>query len=223
MALIAEFRTPRETFAAGRALEGTDELTIELERVVPTGKAVVPYFWVWGENLERYEANLGAEPGIGVDSIEQVEEGRLYRVDWQNEMSTLITGLFEQEFALLGGTCTYDGWRFEVRFSSNEAAQQFQNYLTERHVPHRLHRVQRLSEGDREIEPELTAEQCEALLVAYQNGYFEEPRVATLSEVGERLGISPSSTSGRLRRGFAGLVEEHLLDGNQNDEASNPG
>jgi predicted DNA binding protein len=58
----------------------------------------------------------------------------------------------------------------------------------------------------------LTDSQREALLVAFETGYFEEPRNATLGEVAADLDISQPAASGLLRRGIKRLVASSLMD-----------
>ncbi|MFC7224657.1 helix-turn-helix domain-containing protein [Halalkalicoccus sp. GCM10025322] len=53
----------------------------------------------------------------------------------------------------------------------------------------------------------LTEAQWEAMVEAFDAGYFDEPRTASLSEVGERLGISASAVGRRIRRGTATMIE----------------
>lgn len=55
----------------------------------------------------------------------------------------------------------------------------------------------------------LTEAQWEAMLEAFDAGYFDDPRSASLAEVGERLGISASAAGRRIRRGTFALIE-HL-------------
>jgi len=59
----------------------------------------------------------------------------------------------------------------------------------------------------------LTDSQREALLVAFERGYFEEPRNVTLGEVAAEMDISQPAASGLLRRGMKRLVASSLLDG----------
>ncbi|MEA5388567.1 helix-turn-helix domain-containing protein [Haloarculaceae archaeon H-GB11] len=68
----------------------------------------------------------------------------------------------------------------------------------------------------------LTDSQREALLVACQAGYFEEPRDVTLSEVAGDLDISQPAASGLLRRGIKRLIVSSLLDDSENPEQSAP-
>jgi len=58
----------------------------------------------------------------------------------------------------------------------------------------------------------LTDSQREALLVAFERGYFEEPRNATLSDVAAELDISQPAASGLLRRGIRRLITSSMLD-----------
>lgn len=52
----------------------------------------------------------------------------------------------------------------------------------------------------------LTEHQREALCVAYDMGYFAEPREASLDDVADRLGISATAAGGRLKRGMKSLI-----------------
>jgi len=58
----------------------------------------------------------------------------------------------------------------------------------------------------------LTESQREALLIAFEVGYFEEPRDVTLSEVATKLDISKPAASGLLRRGIKRLIISSLVD-----------
>jgi predicted DNA binding protein len=58
----------------------------------------------------------------------------------------------------------------------------------------------------------LTDSQREALLVAFDAGYFEEPRNATLGEVAAELDISQPAAGGLLRRGIERLIVSSLTE-----------
>jgi predicted DNA binding protein len=58
----------------------------------------------------------------------------------------------------------------------------------------------------------LTDSQREALLLAVESGYFEEPRDATLGDVAAELDISQPAASGLLRRGIKRLIVSSLMD-----------
>ena len=58
---------------------------------------------------------------------------------------------------------------------------------------------------------ELTDEQRDALVHAFEMDYFAVPKRATIEEVAASLGISPQAVSQRLRRGHANLIESALI------------
>jgi hypothetical protein len=57
----------------------------------------------------------------------------------------------------------------------------------------------------------LTDHQRTALRTAHEMGYFAEPREASLQDVADALGYSPSAVSGRLKRGLRSLIEATLV------------
>jgi len=57
----------------------------------------------------------------------------------------------------------------------------------------------------------LTDQQREALVAAYREGYFTEPRETSLEELADSLGISASAVRGRINRGLKALVGAGLV------------
>lgn len=57
----------------------------------------------------------------------------------------------------------------------------------------------------------LTEEQRETLILAYENGYFTEPRETDLEALADELGVSPSAVAGRLKRGMKLLIAETFM------------
>ena len=101
---------------------------------------------------------------------------------------------------------TPTGWTQTGWFADREAFDQFRAFW-QRNVGFRLHRLTR--EGESEPPGDgLTDRQREALRIAYELGYFDIPRRASLDDVAAELGISASSVSERLRRAQTQLIEE---------------
>jgi hypothetical protein len=99
-----------------------------------------------------------------------------------------------------------EGWRQTGWFADRATLDEFSTFW-QRNAGFRLRRLTR----DGEPEPPgdgLTDRQREALRTAYELGHFAVPRGATLGEVAERLGVSRSAASERLRRAQTRLVEE---------------
>jgi hypothetical protein len=52
-----------------------------------------------------------------------------------------------------------------------------------------------------------TNQQHEALVLAYERGYFAEPRETSLEELADELDLSPTAVAGRLKRGMRSLID----------------
>jgi predicted DNA binding protein len=111
------------------------------------------------------------------------------RAEWAREYVGVLTALSETNLVLLSGTGTSDGWQFEVRGESREEIAAFRTYCQEHDIAIDITAVHALlpiqSAGY-----ELTDTQREALVLAYERGYFNSPRDVTMEELGEDLGIS---------------------------------
>jgi len=99
-----------------------------------------------------------------------------------------------------------DGWRQTGWFADRDVFGRFASFW-QSNAGFRLHRLTR----DGESAPPgdgLTDPQREALRIAYERGYFDVPRRASLEAVATELDVSASSASERLRRAQTKLVEE---------------
>jgi predicted DNA binding protein len=56
----------------------------------------------------------------------------------------------------------------------------------------------------------LTPTQIRALILAYENGFFDYPKKINLERLSEIMGVKPSTLDEILRRGLRKLVEEYL-------------
>ncbi|SEP25022.1 Predicted DNA binding protein, contains HTH domain [Halorientalis persicus] len=98
------------------------------------------------------------------------------------------------------------GWRQTGWFADRDAFSRFSSFW-QQNAGFQLHRL--TQEGESEPPGDgLTDRQHEALRIAYERGYFDIPRQASLEDVAEELEITPSSVSERLRRAQTQLIEE---------------
>ena len=211
MSLVAEFTIPPEGLPFGAALEKHPDVEVEIERIVPTDESALPFFWVWGPDPERFVSDAEQEPEIAdVRLLDDVEAGALFRAEWSPD-ARIIEGIRELEGTLLESSGTAEGWRFRVRGQDREAFVEFQGVFVEQQIPITLERLYTLSELVQGEHRELTDEQRETLILAYREGYFEEPREITQEALGDSLGVSYRAVSDRLRRGTGALIASTLL------------
>ncbi|UPW02209.1 helix-turn-helix domain-containing protein [Halorussus gelatinilyticus] len=212
MSVIAEFTTPAEEFTLGDALAAHPDVRVELEKVVPTRKEVVPFFWARGRNLDAFAETVRQQSGVEtLEQVEGMDDRILYRVDWTDATSDLGRVLRTGDATVLEASGQDDTWHFELRFTDHDGVRSFQTECVDNDVALELRRLHSLSEVGTEGSYDLTPEQRETLLTALERGYFEEPRDITLEQLADELGLSPTAVSGRMRRAEAKLISRTLV------------
>jgi len=131
------------------------------------------------------------------------------RAEWESGYFGILSALAEANVVVLSGIGTKEGWRFEVRGEDQEAIAEFREYCQRNDIPIEITAVHAMlpiqGEGY-----ELTETQREALILAYERGYFDTPRETSLEEIADELGITQQSLSSRLRRGHRRLIRATL-------------
>lgn len=208
MATLATFSLPAEEYPLGALFEDDPETVIELDRIVPTDQGLVPYFWVQsavetGDIRRTLEANPAIER---VEIVDSVAGRSLVRVEWRTDASGLLDAIAECDVALLSGVCRSSGCSFEIRADRHEILARFQRRCLDDGLTVTLRNLQSVSEVTVGTEFNLTRSQREALVLAYERGYFRSPREVTLADLGSELGITGQSVGSRIRRGVHRLV-----------------
>ncbi|MDG5760669.1 helix-turn-helix domain-containing protein [Natronococcus sp. A-GB1] len=212
MAIEAAFDVSGEWFPLTCVFEELPDAIAELDRTVPTNGETIPYFWLRGPNVASFDPDAVSHPDIGAISVvETVGEERLVRVEWAPDRENLLTVLLESAVVLVSAVGTRRRWSFEIRGDDRESLAAFQSACREASIPIDLTRLQSLSSRTDESDA-LTSAQREALLLAYERGYFDSPRQITQAELAAELDITRQSVSSRLQRGLRRLVGTTMFD-----------
>ncbi|WP_336133582.1 helix-turn-helix domain-containing protein [Natronomonas amylolytica] len=211
MATVMEFSSPVEEFPLGTVFENLPEVTVELERLIPHETFIIPYFWVRGAEADDIEAAFEPHAGlVSITLVDGVDDEYLMRAEWKSEYFGLLSALANTNVVVLSGVGTKDGWRFEVRGESREAIGEFRTVCQEHDIRIEITAVHELLPVQ-DDDYELTEGQREALVLAYERGYFDSPRATSLAELAEELGVTQQSLSERLKRGHRRLIAGALL------------
>lgn len=212
MSLVAEYSIETEAFPLGSIFRTYPDATVELERVVPTGSKLVPYFWVRGVERADIADAFDDHPAVAsIRTVDELDGESLYRVEWGRAGYELFDAITESEVSLLSGVGTSRGWTLEIRSPSAAAITRFQSRCREHGVSIDLTRYHELVPRDVEEGAALTEAQREALLLAYERGYYRSPRETTLEEMASELGITGQSLGSRLQRGIHRLIGTTLV------------
>lgn len=207
MALEASFTVEDSEFPLSAVFDQLRSVTIELDRVVPTTTAAIPYFWIYSDDTTKLTTDLADDIGIDkVTIIDQVEAAMFVRIDWNLDHESVLTAIINTDVTLLSGKGHAGEWVFNVRAQDQSELSTFQTYCRSHDLSvelTQLHSVSPLQDG----QPyNLTTDQRTALELAYNRGYFESPRRATQQDLGEELDISRQAVSSLLQRGIGQLI-----------------
>lgn len=220
MTTIAEFTLPPGEFPLGLVFEDNPDVTLELDRVVPSGDTVMPYFWVQTHDVDLEEIRAVFDSLAELRSIVLMEDlgsRGLFRAEWEPEYLGIMRAIEEADVTVLSATGSSEGWLFELRAVRGEQLADFQQYCRRYGIGVSLARLSRLSEIADGREYGLTPEQREALTLAYVEGYYDSPRKTDLETLASQFGISRQALSARLRRGYRNLIEQTLLQNGRGD------
>ncbi len=214
MSIVAELTLSSDGLPLAATIAETDVVRIRFEAILPTRQFTLPFFRLWGENVERAVEVLRSSPAVeSITLLETGEETGLCQAEWQDEtIESLQNAVNETSATLLAATVNEDEWVLRLRAYENDELAAFQQHCREAGLDPELTSVATSQSRIESPHDELTPAQYEALVLAANNGYFAQPREVTMAELAEEAGISRQAFSGRLRRGQRNLVR-HVLVG----------
>ncbi|MFB6071752.1 MAG: helix-turn-helix domain-containing protein [Halobacterium sp.] len=208
MPVLAEISIPGREFVLGRVFEEHPTGSVEFERVVP--------FDTEGTLLFRVDATDPESVRSTLDQLSVVEhatiladddESPLFEVQLDGVSDYFMESLDDSGVHVFEARGDTDEWELQLQFADHGDLVGFNEQLTEAGIPVTLNR---LSNPSANGQSSLSAEQREAVELAYRNGYFDVPRNCTIQDVADEVGISDSAFSQRLRRGVGICVQETL-------------
>ena len=163
-------------------------------------------FTVRTGDRERFETALERDHTIdGFERVVDDGDEAVYRFEYAPEATVFSAAIAAVNGISLDWTNDGAAWTVRVWLPDREALASLWEYATDHDIGFVLERVGDYG-GAGGGESSLTADQREAIVLALEMGYFEEPRGATLEEVADELDISQPAAGGLLRRGLRRLV-----------------
>jgi predicted DNA binding protein len=212
MSVIVELEVAAREFELGRILEVGQDVRIEMETVVPAAGRAVPLFWVYDGDTGAFEAAVRDHPSVNdITAVDVFADRALYALDWNAASDHFFGAVVDNGGNILNATGSTDRWLFEVRFPSHEDLGAFQSSLEAARVTVEVVRVYNPTKPDAGPWYGLTPTQREALVLAFESGYYDIPRTCSTVELAEKLGISDQAVTERLRRAIVNLVDNSLL------------
>lgn len=210
MSIVADFSVPTEAFCLAETFHASPATTIELDRLAAhSPDYVMPFIWVLDTDQETFDAAVADDPTVETAVVtDSFDTTHLYQVAWADVVSERLNVILDHDGVILEAHGTNEEWRFWVRFGSREHFAEFREHFEE-FGDVTLHQITHpQTPGD--ISYGVSTKQRDALLAAYDAGYYETPRTGTGEELAEQLGVSQQAISDRLRRGVQTLIENTL-------------
>ncbi|SDX80769.1 helix-turn-helix domain-containing protein [Halopenitus persicus] len=176
-------------------------------------------FWVEAPDFTAFEEALAADHTVAsFTSVTESDPRRTYRIEY-TDAATLITPPVSAAGGLVLESRSHrDGWKLRLELQDHETMEELSAFADRNGIRFTVLELRQTEDPAEESAFGLTEPQIEALVNAYRNGYYDDPREITLEGLSELLGISRTAVSGRLRRGSARLIEEVLVDDEPLDE-----
>ena len=213
MSVIADFTVPAEGLALAETLKATPTMTVELERLVAHSREfVLPFLWVAGQEFDQFEQALDTDSTVQSATVaDDFWDIRLYKMQWVGPVVQTVDLILDHEGAILEAEGHDGEWQLKLRFDDREQLTTFQDHFRE-HGQITLHQLY-TAEAPQAGEYNLTQKQRDALVLAFEEGFYDVPRAITATELAEQFDLSQQAFSNRLRRGTTRLIENTLITG----------
>lgn len=216
MGLVAEYEITCEGLPLRSVAAAVSDATVEIELQYNHGDRPPFLVYVTGGDVPAVEDAIESAAFVSEYTlVGRAGETRRYQVlpavgeetqlgDHIDDLSDL-RALATTDAIIEQIRVTPTGWIQTGWFANREVLDEFRTFW-QRNGSFTLRQLVR--DGEPEDPGDgLTDRQHEALRVAYEMGYFDIPRTASLEEVAAELGVSQSSLSERLRRAQTHLIE----------------
>jgi len=220
MSVITEVRFAHDRGALAYTLNELPETDVRLIRETSTEPEQKTYFLRFGsDRTEAIQTVLAEDHTVrSIESAPESDDQELWGVEFAEDtelLNPLVTSKGGFVLHARGATMASGsrGWHESWLLPDQGAIHPIWQRAREagfEFEPLRFRQSDGTLSGQR-LTGRLTEEQLTALTLAYEHGYFTEPRETDLEELAELLDLSPSAVAGRLKRGMKLLIEETFI------------
>jgi predicted DNA binding protein len=213
MDLIAEFRlqSPDAPLVDVARAAPDCAITVEYEEQTVSGP-IVHVIRVECASFETFEAALEAAEYVEeVSLISDSGATRTYHVINRGPFPEEMDELTLNKTLIERMRVTEHGWHLRQRFANRDELAAYREGCRRMGSQFHLDRLYETADANGTV-PGISEKQREALLAAYEAGYFSVPRQASLTDVADNLEISRSALAERLHRGEAHLIDHYVHD-----------
>lgn len=170
-----------------------------------------------GASLERIEGVLQDDPSVAaIHPMPNYQGTHVIGIEFDEDTELLMPVVTAQQgFSLEAKRADPEtetiGWWERWLFSHRSGLNAVWEYARENGYTFDVLAINEFHPDGSATTGELTEDQRETILVAYEHGYFSEPRETSLEELANILDLSSTAVGGRIRRGINALVEATIV------------
>lgn len=208
----AQFVLPAEDFALAELFERIPDARAECEPAVANPDDHALLVVRTDEQQRAVDTVVQSDPSmVAVERFGERPNGCTYRVTWKDQPQQLIQRLVAGDITLLSARGRGGEWKLRVLAPDRDGIARVHEIMDELGCGSDWRRITCFDGSRGSNHADLTEKQREALLEAFEAGYYNIPRDATMSEVADDLGISHQTLSERFRRAYKHLIATELV------------
>lgn len=214
MSITAKVHIKHERLALIPTLRNLDSVKIRVITQGNTnpGATVFPFLIEYGDRPEL-EQMLDDDPTVNeYELVDWTDETGIYYIEHTSSTKLISTVVTDVNGFLIHTETIRNGWLVRLLLPDREALNTIWRYTNENDITLDIIEIYGNEDVGGETSYGLTDEQQTALNIAYEEGYFCEPREVSLKEVADEIGLSSTAMSGRLRRGMRNLITATLVN-----------
>ncbi|AQL44302.1 hypothetical protein BV210_16965 [Halorientalis sp. IM1011] len=161
-------------------------------------------------DFESFDDALAEDYTVAEPTVLAEQDGvRMYRLGLTEDVIAVTPTVTELGGMVLEMHSAGGVWFVKLQVPDRDALATFREFCLDSGIEYRLDRLYR-TEPTRSDDHGLTDQQRRTLLTAAREGYFDVPRSISQADLAEKLGVSDSAVSQRVRRAVAALIERAL-------------
>ncbi|WP_157224641.1 helix-turn-helix domain-containing protein [Natronococcus occultus] len=201
-----------QTLALAPTIEKVEGLDVEILPEVTTDPQsdAFPYVFRTADG-DELESILQSDYTIKrYKQIDEYEDASLYYIRHSSDVHLISPVVTDVDGLILQAKTKDNGWIVRVQLPGRSELHSIWKYARKNDIEINFLNIQREDGFEANETHTLTEEQKEALVVAYNQGYFSQPRESSLEEIADEVGITSPAMGGRLKRGIRNLIADSL-------------
>jgi predicted DNA binding protein len=219
MSLTATLYIEHDLVALVPTLRALQDVRIEVisQGTTNPGNTFFP-FLIDFDDREVLEDELDDDPTVArYDLVDWTDGTGIYYIEHTPETKLISTVVADVNGVLLHTETREEGWLVRLLLPERAALNTIWEWAHDEDIDLDVMEIYGNRDAGGDSSFGLTDEQQTALTVALREGYFDEPRSASLQEIADEMDLSSTAVSGRLRRGMRNLVAATIATDQQRE------